>query len=255
MRPTAIFLLFLSMYFNTLGQNSADLWRFNPAVSADDLQDAQTVNDLSAELWQMMRLPNQDRQILDEKIKFTMGFQVQNKRSYASLVKVVSSSIKAVINGNEVTLENNGSNLSQEQKDLLKGLRNGDEFDVKLTFEHEGIEHKGRVAEASTFVTVLPHRAADFPGGIKAFKEHLDVSLWSKVRKDKSFGSINMARVSFQVDKVGKVSKVKILRSASSQKGDDLILKVFSNMPTWIPAKNIRGELIEQEVKYSLRGC
>ena len=255
MRILTFLLLFILISITLIGQNPGNLWRYNPAVSADDLQEAQTVNDLSAELWQMMQIPNQDRQILDEKLKFTMGFQVQKNRNYGSLVKIISSSIRAVMNGKKVELENNGSSLSEGQKSMLRKLRSGDEFDVTLIFEHEGVEHKGRVAEASTFVSIIPHRAAEFPGGITAFKKHLNVKLWLKIREDKSYGSINMARVSFHVDKTGKVSNVEILRSASSEKGNDLILKVFSNMPVWSPAKNIRGEIIEQEVRYAFGGC
>ena len=145
--------------------------------------------------------------------------------------------------------------LSSEQKQLLKSLRSGDEFDVMVQFEHHGAGQEGRLIEAETFVSILPHKAADFPGGITAFNVYLEEIIWSKVKGDKSVGSIDMAAVSFWVDKKGNLSKVKVVRSAKSEKADQLILEVLSQMPNWILAKNIRGELIEHGVKYFFVGC
>ncbi|MFT6166609.1 MAG: hypothetical protein ACJAV5_000603 [Vicingaceae bacterium] len=253
---TLTFLL-LSVLINTLstGQDSEKLWRYNPVVSADDLQEAQTVNDLSNELWQRMQMPSREREVLNNKLRYTVGFQLNSNTSYASLVKVVSSTIMVTTSEKESSAKNAGAMLSEEQKDLLKGLRNGDEFDVLVQFEHLGAGQNGRSIEASTFVTILPHQAADFTGGISAFNAYLEENLFSKIRGDKLFGAIDRAMVSFWVDKKGSISKVKLIRAATNEKADRLILDVLSQMPNWIPAKTIRGELIEQEVKYSFGGC
>lgn len=249
--------LLVSVLINSplIGQSSRNFWRYNPSVSADDLQEAQSVNDLSYELWQRMQMPSREREVLNNKLRYTIGFQLNSNTSYASLVKVVSSTIKVATNGNESSAKNAGAMLSEGQKDLLKGLRNGDEFDVIVRFDHVGEELHGKSIEATTFVTILPHQAADFPGGIAAFNMYLEENLWSKIKGDKSFGSIDMAAVSFWVDKNGNLSKIKVVRSATSKKANQLILEVLSQMPNWIPAKNIRGELVEQEVRYSFGGC
>tara|TARA_B110000503_G_scaffold142690_1_gene240377 strand:- start:2714 stop:3481 length:768 start_codon:yes stop_codon:yes gene_type:complete len=253
---TLTFLL-ISVLINTLsiGQNSEKLWRYNPAVSADDLQEAQAVNDLSNELWQRFQMPSNEREVLNNKLRYTIGYQLNSNTSYASLVKVVSSTIKVTVDGNESSAKNTGAMLGKEQKQMLKSLRNGDEFDVLVQFEHLGADQNGRSIEASTFVTILPHQAADFTGGISAFNAYLEENLISKIREDKSFGAIDKAMVSFWVDKKGSISKVKLIRAATNERADRLILDVLSQMPNWIPAKTIRGEIIEQEVKYSFGGC
>jgi len=180
---------------------------------------------------------------------------VKANKNYASQVKVISSCITVIIRGNEESASNTGAMLSEEQKGLLKNLRNGDEFGVVVNFERQDTWKIGRIVEAATYVTILPHRAADFPGEISAFNHYLEENFWSKIKGNDSLGSINSARVRFWVNKNLSISKVKLARSAADEEVSQLILDVLLQMPIWIPAKNSRGERVEQEVKYSFGGC
>ena len=84
MRISTFLLLSIFINLSSSAQNLRNFWRYNPSVSADDLQEAQTVNDLSDELWQRFQIPSKDREILNEKLRFTIGFQLNSNTSYAS---------------------------------------------------------------------------------------------------------------------------------------------------------------------------
>lgn len=229
--------------------------RLNPAVSVHDLKSAQTVNQLSPKLWQMMKIPSHERAILDDKLRFSIGFQVQNSTSYASLVTVVESELVATVEGMKMTAKGNGESLSDQQKRLIGMLKLGDEFDVKLKFKHNDKSISNKVVEAQVVVSVLPHHPADFNGGIDAFRIYLEKNILSVVRQDDAFGDLDNAKVTFQVNAAGKVSDVKLVVEAANEKTNQLIIQALNKMPNWLPARNVEGQPENQLVKYSFGGC
>lgn len=229
--------------------------RINPAVSLHHLKKAQFVNQLSSKLWQRMNMPSNERNALDEQLKFSIGFQAHQSKSYASLVTIVESELVTRIGGMRMMTRGVGEQLSDQQKNMLKSMKVGDEFDVRIRFRHNYSPDDNSLVQATTMVSVLPYESADFTGGLEAFNSYLEQNILSVARKDKSYGLIYNAKVSFLVNADGQVSDVKLLSPTTNDKGNELIIKALRKMPNWVPARNARKEKVGQEVKYAFGGC
>lgn len=82
---------------------------------------------------------------------------------------------------------------------------------------------------------------AEYPGGVKAMMEFLKTHIRYPEEAEKK-GEQGRVVVKFIVDKNGKVSSPKIVRSISPLL-DEEALRVVGEMPNWIPGKN-NGETV-----------
>ena len=89
-------------------------------------------------------------------------------------------------------------------------------------------------SNADSFTTVQVE--AKFPGGQQAWFKFLVEHIHSDVasKHNAPVGNYTVA-VSFLVDATGKVSEVSVLKDPGYGTAAD-VLKVFKNMPAWIPA-------------------
>lgn len=105
-------------------------------------------------------------------------------------------------------------------------------FFFSLTFEKSTAQS---VSEESTAIFTKVDKMPEFPGGQVALVKFLskNIKYPQKYKSDKLNGRVF---VSFVIDKEGKVTSAKIVKSLNSE-CDAEALRVISKMPDWIPGE------------------
>ncbi|MEO6671117.1 MAG: TonB family protein [Ferruginibacter sp.] len=108
--------------------------------------------------------------------------------------------------------------------------------------------------EAQTDNCVL-NKASTFPGGARAWQEYLHEKIGGIIFANQvEFAKEYKVVVSFVINKEGKPTEVKVLRSGGNQKIDKLALNVIAASPNWEPARQYNqpsGELRQQPLTFA----
>lgn len=90
---------------------------------------------------------------------------------------------------------------------------------------------------------------AQFPGGMKALKEHI-YNYFTPLKNEEQEGQTVTKRgyVHFVVEADGCLMDIKILQGISTEI-DELMLRLVEEMPRWIPACDCRGNTVRSGVR------
>jgi len=80
----------------------------------------------------------------------------------------------------------------------------------------------------------------EYPGGVSAMMTFIQENM-KYPEEAKNAGLEGRVLCSFIIDKTGKVTEVKVVRSSGTQSLDDEAVRVVSLMPHWTPGK-VKGE-------------
>ena len=148
--------------------------------------------------------------------------------------------------------------LNENQKNLLSGLNYSDNYfinaDCIKQYPHSDISEN---YELVYFLTVVPEQEASYSLGTDALLDYLK-SETKKLVLTTSKNDLKPGRINFTISPKGKVESVSISSSCNYPEIDRKMEKLMNNLPgTWIPAKNVEGENIAQQLVffYGIEGC
>jgi protein TonB len=122
------------------------------------------------------------------------------------------------------------------------------EIDETVVIENQKSDSKKKATESSYASQAAQAR---FPGG--------DLEMYKFIEKSKQYteamieeGLKGVVVVSFQIDKNGKVSKVKVKSGQQGWLAQDAV-QVIESMPKWEPAKKANGSIVKSERVVTIR--
>jgi len=142
--------------------------------------------------------------------------------------------------------------LNTEQKSMLNNADVGTDIVISVKYNTKnGITDVLEKSEMNVSLTVIPEIEATYIGGYKDMiaylKENSNAKIAAITTKQIQFTSIN-----FTINKNGKADNVMLIKASGIAAVDELLIESITNMPKWIPAKNSKGDVVEQEFEFSL---
>lgn len=168
-------------------------------------------------------------------------------------IMVYEENIKFNLRENGISEEFNDAQL-----ELLKSFDYSTNFLIRAEYIQKNDETGEMENSYSTpHHTIVPEKQAEFIDGEDALKSFL--KLYSEeTRKDVDPEKLKPAKLFFTVTKKGTIENIHLDRSSNYPEVDEVMIKLISEVPgTWIPAENIKGERVDQElvVSFGLMGC
>ena len=226
--------------------------RRDVSVKKEKLQTANSIGDLTPELWQKLGMRAKERLELERrrKITFPLGSFTYPAGGYETAIDYVSVEISAISNGKTVTVKNRGGQLNAEQKALLNAADIGTDLVVMIDFRYKplpGDDAGNKIINSALWMTVVPDTEAEYPGGFVRVTDYLNENIVNKFSRSADVQQVRKASVKFIVDEEGRVVAPKMEQTSANEKIDRLILDVISKMPGWKPARNSKGVKVKQE--------
>lgn len=179
------------------------------------------------------------------------------KDFYNTLIDYVSIDISASCNGKAMLSHNTSDTLSTEQKNILNTADLGTDIALFIKFKYkdpanDNLGTGGKIKEMSFVTMVVPEIEAQYPGGIDQAKAYLKDYVIAKIKDENATEKIMLADLVFLVNEEGKATEVKLLRSSTDTKIDQLLLEAVNNMPKWKPGANAKGMNVKQVIVITL---
>jgi len=176
------------------------------------------------------------------------------------IVSVETTTITVIKNDmpTSVQITGTGEQLSQEQIKFLASCDNS--TNLKISARCQTKDPYYRELQSRNFtphITLVPEKQARYSLGKEAFLDYI-----KKENKKNDYGldsdKIGFAKLSFTVDKTGKLTNMKVDRKTGLEYLDDMIINLVNDAPgEWLPAENTKGEKVEQVlvVSFGRGGC
>ena len=166
--------------------------------------------------------------------------------------KYLEMEISTISNGKLIKCSSTDDHLNEKQKNLLKSLQIGDDFMVDVTYNYiNTTSQKMERGYVNTTLTIVPEKEAEYYGDQKLIDNYITTTCLKKLTTIKAnVLSKNRAEIIFTVNEKGNVVKAYINKSSHDAEIDALFLKAISEMPSWKPAENNKGEKITQNFKF-----
>jgi TonB family protein len=274
MRTLAIYLIIAVSITKSYSQSTNFEYngRFTPSIKDEKLKSARFVNEIMPDFCRTVRLPNEERRLLDEQLKQKNNFQRSllypdeffnsPSESYSDVLYFTSMDITTVSKGVVMTSKSTNCILTNEQKSILNAADPGSDIHIKIRykFKNQGsisTYDLGQIKEGDYTVTVVPATEAEFPGGFAEITNYLVKNFFDQLSDKSSFSRNPPPVVAFVVNEDGHLSNIKIARSSNSSKVDKLLLDAISRMPQWKPAKDAQGKNIKMlyTIPLGREGC
>lgn len=146
----------------------------------------------------------------------------------------------------------NSQDLTKAQKELFKSLDYDKHFSMKTLFQEKSTD--GEVLDERKYnphYTVVPETQATYIKGEEALINYL-IENTKDVTANLDNKKISANKVYFTITKEGLVENVSMHFSTNYPKLDNKLKALISNLPAqWNPAKNAKGEKVEQEIVFT----
>jgi hypothetical protein len=263
--------LFLFLLFTTcFSQNYKFEYsgRFSPSIKKEKLRDAQFLNEIMPEFPRYVSMPYQERAQLDqllasvqpsqENYSYPLGNYFHVQKDYEKIFDYVTIEISTISHGKTLTYGNTNDALTIEQKNSLNSADFGTDIRIKIRFKYKNWamdnSNTGRaIKEAQYAVTVIPETEAAYPGGFKQLTSYLTKNIMDKA-SERTSEKIQQAIVRFSVNEDGQPVDVRLFKTSTDLKTDQLIMDAINNMPRWKPAKNAEGVIVKEEISIPFGG-
>lgn len=153
----------------------------------------------------------------------------------------------------EIRARGTTEQLTEEQLKILKSTDYFSHFTIRTEFRGKNMETG--IMEDKFFgphITIVPEQQAVYVDGKEALLNHLKQNSKESmtVIKDEKLGAI---KLSFVIDKQGKVTNIKHDAMTTGYPSiDKKLMHLLETIPgKWIPAKNAKGEKMEQELVFT----
>ncbi|WP_299125925.1 hypothetical protein [uncultured Winogradskyella sp.] len=153
----------------------------------------------------------------------------------------------------QIRARGTSAKLTDAQKEILKATDYFSHFTIRTEFKSKNKE-TGKLEERffGPHITVVPEKQATYYEGKDALIEYLKVNSKEsmKVIKGDDLGAI---KLSFVISKEGSVKDVKHDAMTTGYPSiDKKFIQLLENIPgKWIPAENVKGEKIDQELVFT----
>ena len=147
--------------------------------------------------------------------------------------------------------------LTPKQQELFNNTKIGDDLIIKVLYKSNGsLEKEAQVKEINVTMTVVPEVEAKFKAGNEKLTQYFEENSKSEILNWK-FSPMQNAAASFIINEKGEAENVKITKTTGIITVDRAIIELLYKMPKWNPAKNNKGELVQQEFEFSIGevGC
>lgn len=148
--------------------------------------------------------------------------------------------------------------LTDNQIKLLRSSDYSTNFLIRAEYLEMNMEtNKLEDNYFSPHLTIVPEKQAEYEGGRDALLKHLsknNIENTANLNEDK----LQPAKLYFTVTTKGAISNVKLDRTSGYPKIDKKMIELISKAPgKWKPARNSRGEKVEQElvISFGMVGC
>ncbi|MFT5858008.1 MAG: hypothetical protein ACI865_000092 [Flavobacteriaceae bacterium] len=138
--------------------------------------------------------------------------------------------------------------LTKAQLKLLQSYGYSTGFSIRADFE--GINKETGEMESRWFnphLTIVPETQAEYSEGADELASHFKENTWN-VRKNVAAGNFRPAFVSFTVTTSGDIKDVKLHGSNFPAIDAKMIELIHATTGKWVPARNAKGEKVEQEI-------
>jgi TonB family protein len=150
--------------------------------------------------------------------------------------------ILGTCNGQPMTATSRSESLSEGQKNILAAADPGTDVVVSV---------KGKYSSAQYYVTAMPEIQAQYPGGGQELDRYFKEQLTHKIQATPVSGApYYELRVAFTVNEHGEIANTRLSGSSPDPKTEQVLIEAIQNMPKWTPAKNAKGETIQQEFEF-----
>ena len=176
------------------------------------------------------------------------------------IVYLKSVNIIRVIDDKESGIREIGysDKLTDAQLELLQSFDYSTNFLIRAEYQqkNEAI-NKLENSYATPYLTIVPEKQATYVSGKSALKEFLKANS-QDVRANVERDKLQPAKLFFTVTKNGAIENVKLDRTSGYPLLDKTMIELITKAPgEWEPAKNTKGEKVNQElvVSFGLMGC
>ena len=180
-----------------------------------------------------------------QKVNDALSIADINPNFPASWIKeYVSVDLSVTSNGQSFHARGSGFHFNSDQQHLLQLAETGSDIKVSIEYYPENNLPK-EIKEMNFKYRVSPDINAEFPGG----KQNMLTYLNEKIIDHLSVISktpVHQAKVSFDINRNGKVTNVKTSERSHSAAIDALLLASITQMPAWTPGRNTNGAVESQ---------
>jgi TonB family protein len=278
MKKSITTLLLFFVFTTGFSQNSTFAYngRFSPAIKKEKLSGARFICEIMPEFGRYVSMPFRELDQLNQLLKSVCSPQrnygssltyppdtyVHMQENYERVIDYVSIEILTTSNGKTLAAQGPTDALTNEQKNILNSADLGSDIRIKIKFNYKKWVYKNTsmtdsLKEALYLITVVPATEAEYPGGFKQLTSYLTTTILNKISDKNGLKKIQEAIVKFTVNEEGQLMDVKLSRTSTDSRTDQLILDAIHKMPRWKPAKNYQGVNVKQEISIPFRekGC
>jgi TonB family protein len=229
-------------------------------IKKEKLGEANYVNEIMPEFSRYFVLPFKENALLNfNKILPNSQQYLYSLEDYERSIDFVSVDIYASCEGNYMNSESSGSELSEDQKNMLHNVDLGTDLWIKIKFRYKNQSidmpfSADKIMEGEYSVTVVPEIEAEYPGGTQQIKEYLTENVISKIPEIIASEKDPHAYVKFTVNENGQIEDARIYRNSVDPEIEKLLLDATSRMPKWSPALNSKGIKVRQEFAFQFGG-
>jgi len=185
-------------------------------------------------------------------------FITEEQINWINRLKLVSVIIFKDEKRSDIRANGSTFEFNKEQLELIQSFDVSTSFVINAEYQQMNYETGQLEGSQSTpHLTVVPKKQAEYVMGMDALKYFLKEST-EEVRVGVDPEKLKPAKLMFTVSKEGTIIDAKLDRSSNYPKVDEKMIELIFNTPgQWLPAENIQGEKVDQElvVSFGLRGC
>jgi TonB family protein len=222
-------------------------------VKEKTLHNSGFLTDAVPQFWNRLLLPGYEREDLNRRLEedFEQGYYMTPPAGCTRFINYESVEITVVNGQTRLSASAPVAKLTQEQRASLRVAHPGSRVIVKVRFSYEDqqwMKSDGRIHEGRLELDVVPEQEAFFPGGNNGLSEYFS----NKIPERYAF-KVRQAIVRFQVDENGTVTGIKLHRGSGDPAVDKLLIRAFSEMPPWVPARD-HAMRVSQDFEMTMGG-
>ena len=135
--------------------------------------------------------------------------------------------------------------LDKEPRAAISMLDLEDRVTVQVKYRHlNAVTETYDKREMNFSVSVVPDKEAYFEAGEEALDNYIKTTIIDKM---KSYSTEALTEVTFVVNEQGQTTEVSLSKSSNIEPLDELIISALTNLPSWVSAKNAKGEKVRQQ--------
>ncbi len=169
------------------------------------------------------------------------------------IVNYKSVKIGIIKNGKEIKELGKNNVFTEKQIKLINSVNISDVVKIKVDYKTKNsVTEELENSEMIINMVVVPEVEAAFDGGYDKMITYLRRNTSMNIQAC-NFQVNNGAVVCFAIDENGKAINVNVKETSGNYEVDKELINLIKTMPTWKPAKNIKGEAVIQEFEFIIR--